>query len=110
MRLTQSSQLTCAEAQKITAAIIVTQIRASVFYIKVLNNKPSLRFPLYLPTVQMRGYMRRCHQKLCDNLEMALKPSNIELLRVTTTTLVHYLAKASWREDVVTGRASCLAE
>ncbi|KAK2191369.1 hypothetical protein NP493_53g05008 [Ridgeia piscesae] len=53
-------------------------------------------------TVQMRGYMRRCHQKLCDNLEMALKPSNIELLRVTTTTLVRYLAEVSWRENVVT--------
>ena len=79
--------------------------------IKVISDTSSLHFPVYLSTVQLRGYMRRCHQKLCDNLDMALKPNNIELLRVTTATLVHYLAKASWREDVVTGRASsCLAE
>ena len=57
----------------------------------------------------MRGYMRRCHLKLCDNLEMALKPNNIELLRVTTATLVHYLVDASWTTDDVTSRVcSCL--
>ena len=48
--------------------------------------------------------MRRCHRKLCDNLEMALKPDNVELMRVTTATLVHYLVEATWITDDVSSR------
>ncbi|KAI0222530.1 hypothetical protein LSAT2_026233 [Lamellibrachia satsuma] len=44
-------------------------------------------------TANLRGYMRKCDLRSCDNLTMALTPNNIEFLRITTTTLVHYLAE-----------------
>ncbi|KAI0222528.1 hypothetical protein LSAT2_026231 [Lamellibrachia satsuma] len=44
-------------------------------------------------TANLRGYMRKCDLRPCDNLTMALTPNNIEFLRITTTTLVQYLAE-----------------
>ena len=36
--------------------------------------------------------MKKCDLHLCDDLTAALKPNNIEFLRITTTSIVHYLA------------------
>ena len=45
-----------------------------------------------VPTANLRGYMEKCDLHLCDDLTAALKPNNIEFLRITTTSIVHYLA------------------